>query len=207
NKKIVSEYIENIEIILLQDLNEYIVEMIYNLENNAKLSFTIQVDVNMTDQNLNLKSIASVIVNSIEESDVIVKLKHEILHKRLIDNSTPMENKQEIKENIHLDPNFYKTDNDHVNSAYLLLKSDQTAGCELCYELMTSQITAIGFITSLYSKIQPMSKIHCDATYKTAKRRFKLHGLICSFKDAVYPLAYLILDTNKVSDSESQEKR
>ncbi|CAG8693327.1 1136_t:CDS:2, partial [Cetraspora pellucida] len=115
---------------------------------------------------------------------VTVKLKHEILHERSVDVTTPEEIKQAIQENIHMDPvqlrtylynkfdiskitlqqirywwsfftqNFYKSDDDHVNSAYSFLKSNQAAGCELCYELITSQITAIGFIT-------PFQKLKC----------------------------------------------
>ncbi|CAG8852970.1 35008_t:CDS:2, partial [Gigaspora margarita] len=99
------------------------------------------------------------------------------------------------------------SDDNHVNSAYSFLKSNQTTGCELCYELMTSQITAIGFITPLYSKIKQMSEIYCDAIYKTAKGRFELYGLICDIKGAGYPLAYLILDTTKISDEEPQNER
>ncbi|CAG8518697.1 4758_t:CDS:2 [Racocetra fulgida] len=166
----------NIETIILNNLTEYVIELIDSFENNSGLSFTINVDVNMSDQNFNIKSIVNMVVNSIEEGD-------------------------------GYNWNFYKSDNNHVNSAYSFLKSDKATGCELCYELMTDQTTAIGFITSLYNKIKSISEIHCDATYKTAKGRFELYGLICNFKGIGYLLAYLILDTIKVSDKELQDER
>ncbi|CAG8799257.1 20920_t:CDS:2 [Cetraspora pellucida] len=275
DKKTIPDHNQIIETILLNNLNEYVIELMDSLENNMGLSFTIHVDVNMFDQNCSIKSIANMIINNIEEGDsyswvvktaprmsachenvstfyfscsqsnklacdykesnrprmehfncngaliihvdmpaakVTVKLKHEILYERSIDVATPEEIKQAIQENIHMDPsfftqNFYKSDDDHVNSAYSFLKSNQAAGCELCYELMTSQTIAIGFITPLYGKIKQMSEIHCDATYKTAKGRFELYGLICNVKGAGYPLAYLILDTTKISDEEPQNER
>src|SRR5688572_21463892 len=43
------------------------------------------------------------------------------------------------------------------------------------------------------------SSIHCDAIYKTAKKRFELYGILGSFEGAGFPLAYLMLDTTKAS--------
>ncbi|KAF0546075.1 ATP-dependent DNA helicase pif1 [Gigaspora margarita] len=300
DKKTIPNHKQIIETIPLNNLNEYVVELMDSLENSMGLFFTIYVDVNMSDQNCSIKSIANIIVNNIEEGDsyfwvvktapristcnenigtfyfgysqssklacnykksncpriehfncnrtliihidmpmanVTVKLKHEILHERSVDVTTLEEIKQAIQENIHMDPvqlrtylydkfdllkitlqqirywwlfftqNFYKSDDNYVNSAYSFLKSNQATGCELCYELITSQITAIGFITPLYGKIKQIFEIHCNATYKTTKGRFELYGLICNVKGAEYPLAYLILDTTKISDEESQNER
>ncbi|CAG8718190.1 18943_t:CDS:2, partial [Racocetra fulgida] len=249
------------EVISLEDLSEYFAGLTDNLENNMGLYFTVQVDIAdmpiLVNQNFNIKLIANTIVNYIEESDesnqqrmvcfdcygmliirvdvpatkVIIDLKHDIFHERPVDVTTPIEIKQEIKANLHMDPlqirtylqdkfdiskitahqirywwsfftqNFYKSEEDHVNSAYTFLKSEQAAGCELCFELMNSQIVAIGFITPLYNKIQQKSEIHCDATYKTVKGRFELYGIICNFEGSGYPLAYLILDTTKASEN------
>ncbi|KAF0402096.1 ATP-dependent DNA helicase pif1 [Gigaspora margarita] len=103
--------------------------------------------------------------------------------------------------------NFYKSEEDHINSAYNFLKSNQAAGCNLCFELLTSQVIAIGFTTPLFGKIKSIFEVHCDATYKTAKGRFELYGIICCFEGAGYPLAYLILDTTKVSKNEPKDER
>ncbi|CAG8668807.1 44591_t:CDS:2, partial [Gigaspora margarita] len=245
NKKTLPDYNHNIEIISLKDLNKYVIELIDNIENNTGVSFTIQVDIDISDQNLSMKLIANMIIDSIEEGDapristcyknvgafyfaysqsnelafihidnpaskIMVNHKHEILHNRSVDVTTPIEIRQEIKENIHLDP----TDDNHINSAYSFLKSNQAMGCELCYELMTSQIIAIGFITPLYSKIKMKSEIHCDATYKTAKGRFELYGLICSFEDTTTEFDFIDLNfkpnlkelTNEICSQNLQQK-
>ncbi|CAG8693077.1 24056_t:CDS:2 [Dentiscutata erythropus] len=69
NKKTISDHNQTIETISLNDLNEYVMELMESLENDMRLSFTIHVDVNMSDQNCNIKSIANMIVNNIEEGD------------------------------------------------------------------------------------------------------------------------------------------
>jgi hypothetical protein len=48
------------------------------------------------------------------------------------------------------------------------------------------------------------SGIHCDATYKTARGRFELYGIIGTLEGAGFPLAYLMLDTTKVHGDEDQ---
>ncbi|CAG8719294.1 6794_t:CDS:2, partial [Gigaspora rosea] len=45
----------------------------------------------------------------ISASRVIVKLKHDILHERLIDVTTPMEIRNEIKSNLHMDSVQFRT--------------------------------------------------------------------------------------------------
>ncbi|CAG8842941.1 730_t:CDS:2, partial [Gigaspora margarita] len=69
DKKTIPDHNQIIETIPLNDLNEYIVELMDSLKNNTGLSFTIYVDVNMSDQNCSIKSIANIIVNNIEEGD------------------------------------------------------------------------------------------------------------------------------------------
>ncbi|CAG8755961.1 10782_t:CDS:1, partial [Cetraspora pellucida] len=69
DKKTIPDYNQIIETIPLNDLNEYVIELIDSFENNIGLSFTIHVDVNMSNQNCSIKSIANMIVNNIEEGD------------------------------------------------------------------------------------------------------------------------------------------
>ncbi|CAG8629665.1 2479_t:CDS:1, partial [Dentiscutata heterogama] len=69
NKKTILNHNQIIETIPLNDLNEYIIELMDNLKNNMGLSFTIHVDVNMFDQNCSIKSIANMTINNIEEGD------------------------------------------------------------------------------------------------------------------------------------------
>jgi hypothetical protein len=49
------------------------------------------------------------------------------------------------------------------------------------------------------------SSVHCDATYKTAKGRFELYGIIGTFEGAGFPLAYLLLDITKAPSNEAQQ--
>ncbi|CAG8817551.1 4760_t:CDS:2, partial [Gigaspora rosea] len=167
-----------LEIIPLNNLSEYIAEL--TAKNDIGLCFTVQVDIadiNMSDQNFNIKSIAHMIVDHIEEADgyswtpristrhenvgtfyfccsqsnkLALNFKHNILHDKPVDVTTPIEIRQEIKANLHLDPiqlwtylqdkfDISKSEEDHVNSTYAFLKSKQAAGCELCFELITNQ--------------------------------------------------------------------
>jgi hypothetical protein len=48
--------------------------------------------------------------------------------------------------------------------------------------------------------LQSVSSVHCDATYKTARGRFELYGLIGTIEGAGFPLAYLMLDVRKPCD-------
>lgn len=52
--------------------------------------------------------------------------------------------------------------------------------------------------------LQSASSVHCDATYKTAKGRFELYGIIGTFEGAGFPLAYLMLDITKDPNDETQ---
>ncbi|CAG8464303.1 19588_t:CDS:2 [Gigaspora margarita] len=69
DKKTIPNHKQIIETIPLNDLNEYVVELMDSLENSMGLFFTIYVDINMSDQNCSIKSIANMIVNNIEEGD------------------------------------------------------------------------------------------------------------------------------------------
>ncbi|CAG8667595.1 2448_t:CDS:1 [Racocetra persica] len=68
DKKTIPDH-NNIKTILLDNLNKYVIELIDSLENNSELSFTINIDANMFDQNFGIKSIINIVVNSIEEGD------------------------------------------------------------------------------------------------------------------------------------------
>jgi len=48
--------------------------------------------------------------------------------------------------------------------------------------------------------LSSVSSVHCDATYKTARGRFELYGLIGTIDGAGFPLAYLMLDVKKPCD-------
>jgi len=102
----------------------------------------------------------------------MVKLRHEVLHEKPMDVTTPSEVKQEIKQNLHLDPvqlrihlrkkfdvnmvtlkqlhywwssltqSFYKSDEDHIVSACLFFEKNQAANCDLCYNVTTSQVSS-----------------------------------------------------------------
>ncbi|CAG8660782.1 24110_t:CDS:2 [Gigaspora margarita] len=115
-----------------------------------------------------------------------IKLSHNILHERPIIVATPIEIKQEIKKNLHLwsffIQNFYKSNENHVASAYAYLNTNEAKDCELCFKKLTNKITAIGFITPLFKKMLPVSEVHCDATYKIAKGHFELYALIGNFE-------------------------
>ncbi|CAG8729901.1 22836_t:CDS:2, partial [Cetraspora pellucida] len=171
-------------------------------------------------------------------SKIIVKLRHDIIHERPVNVTTPMKIKQAIIMNLYLNPiqlrtylrnkfdtskitmqqihywwslfsqNFYKSDKNYIISAHNFLLSGHASGCELCFELINRQITAIGFTTPLLNakNNQYVTEVYCDVTYKTAKGRFELYRLIGNFEGSGYLLAYLILDTTGVSESNSQNE-
>lgn len=97
---------------------------------------------------------------------------------------------------------FYKSNDDHVVSARQFLKRSCVG--ELCFDWSTDFVTAIGFTTPLFTKLLSVSNIHCDATYKTAKGRFELYGIIGNVEGAGFPMAYLILNTTKTPSDEQQ---
>ena len=104
--------------------------------------------------------------------EATVKLQHEVLHEKPIDVKTPPEIKQEIKENLHVDPvqlhmhlrtihdinmvtmkqihywwsiftqSFYKSDEDHIISTCQFFEKNQAANCELCFNVTTSQVSS-----------------------------------------------------------------
>ncbi|CAG8670345.1 4798_t:CDS:2, partial [Ambispora gerdemannii] len=87
---------------------------------------------------------------------------------------------------------------DHVVSACHFLKGSHTVASELCFDWSTDLVTAIGFTTPLLAGLLSLSSVHCDATYKTAKGRFELYGIISNVESAGFPVAYLILNTTKL---------
>jgi hypothetical protein len=58
----------------------------------------------------------------------------------------------------------------------------------------TSTLTAIAFSTPFLNKLKDVKEIHIDATYKTAKGRFELYGIIGEKYGTGFALGYLILD-------------
>ena len=61
-------------------------------------------------------------------------------------------------------------------------------------EKATSTLTVIGFFTLLLNQLKNVKEIHLDTTYKTAKGRFKLYGIIGEKYGIGFALRYLILD-------------
>ncbi|CAG8552189.1 12724_t:CDS:2 [Ambispora gerdemannii] len=135
--------------------------------------------------------------------EVLVKLCHNIQHEKPIDLTTPPEIKHEIMENLYMDSRFYKLDEDSVISAHRFLENLNNNN-QFCFEWRSELVTAIGFITSLLTKLLPVLSIHCDATYKTVKERFELYGIISNTNGAGFPIAYLLLNTMKAFDNEEQ---
>ena len=168
--------------------------------------------------------------------EATVRLQHDALHLKPEDPATPDEVKKEIQANLHLDPvqirnelrkkfdiskvtakqihywwsfftqRFYKMNDDHIISAQTFLTANRAADCDLCFELTTNQVTAIGFTTPLLSAIAYVSEVHCDATYKTSKGRFELYGLVGDIEGSGFPLAYLVLDTTRTQEDDSQDR-
>ncbi|CAG8685479.1 8365_t:CDS:2, partial [Ambispora gerdemannii] len=92
----------------------------------------------------------------------------------------------------------------HVVSARHFLKGSYTVASEFCFDWNTDLVTAIGFTTPLLAGLLPLSSVHCDATYKTAKGCFELYRIIGNIEGAGFPVAYLILNTTKVPNNEEQ---
>lgn len=164
-----------------------------------------------------------------------ITLRHNLIHDKPTDIAMPSVVKQEIKENLEMTPTylrshlrkkfdllnitskqiyywwshytqqFYKFDEDHVVSALKFFEQQQESGCDLCFQLETKYVTAIGFTTPLLALTKNMLELHCDATYKMAKGRFELYGLVGNIEGMGFLLGYLILDTTKASNSEAQE--
>ncbi|CAG8445736.1 7597_t:CDS:2 [Cetraspora pellucida] len=120
----------------------------------------------------------------IPAAEAKVTLKHDLQHDKPIEVTTPHEIKKEITRMF-----FDRQLNNY---------------CALCFQLETDNTTAIGFTTSLLEQSH-YEEVHCDATYKTSKRRFELYGLIDDVEGTGFPLAYLILDTTKSSKNEQQQ--
>ncbi|CAG8543073.1 4894_t:CDS:2 [Ambispora gerdemannii] len=99
---------------------------------------------------------------------------------------------------------FYKLDEDHIISARRFFDGSHTESSELCFDWNTDLVTAIGFTTPLLAKLLPLSSVHCDATYKTARGCFELYGIISNVEGAGFPIAYLALNTTKAQDIEEQ---
>ncbi|KAF0544536.1 ATP-dependent DNA helicase pif1 [Gigaspora margarita] len=158
---------------------------------------------------------------NIAAKEAKVKLNHDIQHEKPVDVTTPEEIKREIMHNFHMDlvqlrthirqrfdtlqvtpkqiyywwsifnQQFFKLDKNPFTSMHRFLDNPNNNG-EFCYEWNDESVIAIGFITPLLIELLPVLSIHCDATYKTAKGRFELYGIISSVHGAGFPVAYLI---------------
>ncbi|CAG8449799.1 23330_t:CDS:2 [Gigaspora rosea] len=159
-----------------------------------------------------------------------VKLNHDIQHEKPVDVTTPEEIKYEIMHNHHMDPvqlrthicqrfdalqvtpkqiyywcsifnqQFFKLDENPFTSMRRFLDNPNN-NAKFCYEWNNKSDTAVGFITPLLTELLPVSSIHCNATYKTAKGQFELYGIISSVHGAGFPVAYLMLNTTNASDN------
>ncbi|KAF0468863.1 ATP-dependent DNA helicase pif1 [Gigaspora margarita] len=106
---------------------------------------------------------------------------------------------------------FQRHDN-HIESACKLLSEHESCGFQWCLEINDSDTIAIGFITPLLKEIKncniSISEIYLDVTYKTARGCYELYGVIADVEGTGFPIAYLILDTTKVIDTNTgTEKR
>ncbi|KAF0462176.1 hypothetical protein F8M41_000313 [Gigaspora margarita] len=194
-----------IEIIFVQDISNYIANTIDNLENYSKLSLAFGIcfdKVTLNTVDTNVKAIATLIIDEIESRDeyhwtattapnlsahyygvenayyISIKidiplaeakvfLKHEILHEKPIDIAIPSEVKQEIEKKLNLSP----------TDLCIHLYSRNFDLSKITYKQIHYCMTAIGFTTSLLLASH-YTEIHCDATYRTAKGRFKLYGIV-----------------------------
>ncbi|CAG8683273.1 511_t:CDS:1, partial [Ambispora gerdemannii] len=93
---------------------------------------------------------------------------------------------------------------DHIISACHFFDESHTETSELCFNWNTNLITAIRFMTSLLVKLFLLSSMHCDTTYKTIKKCFKLYEIIDNIEDTGFPIAYLALNIMKAQDIEKQ---
>ncbi|CAB4445783.1 unnamed protein product [Rhizophagus irregularis] len=76
----------------------------------------------------------------------------------------------------------------------LLDKEYCSKECILLIAKSTNTLTAIGFITLFLNKLKDIKEIHIDVTYKIAKGRFELYGIIGKKYGIGFVLGYLILD-------------
>ncbi|CAG8690292.1 2118_t:CDS:1, partial [Ambispora gerdemannii] len=71
---------------------------------------------------------------------------------------------------------------DHVESARKLLNEYDSHDFYLCLDIKDSEITAIGFTTPLLNEIKNyginITEIYLDITYKIARGRYELYGVI-----------------------------
>ncbi|CAG8618528.1 2489_t:CDS:2, partial [Cetraspora pellucida] len=215
-----------IEIISIHKISDYIADIINNLEINNALHITFRVRLeNISDiTNVDVKMIAKLIVDEIEEGDDynwIAKTAPNLsAHHQGVGNayllcSQSNEIKQEYKDSnrkrtehfncheklsiyinipvaeakitlhhsiMHDKPNevtqFYKSDENHIISAYTFFERQDDSGCNLCFQLETDYTTALGFTMPILNQAQNVTELHCDAMYKTVKGHFELYGLV-----------------------------
>ncbi|PKY56927.1 hypothetical protein RhiirA4_477588 [Rhizophagus irregularis] len=109
--------------------------------------------------------------------------------------------KAEIKKNKYLDSlqlcNYLSIQFD-MNPIKLVIglldKEYCSKECILLIAKSTNTLTAIGFITLFLNKLKDIKEIHIDVTYKIAKGRFELYGIIGKKYGIGFVLGYLILD-------------
>ncbi|CAG8605470.1 14635_t:CDS:2 [Cetraspora pellucida] len=110
----------------------------------------------------------------------IVMFCHDIQYEKPIDVTTPLEVKQEIMQNLHMDPIQLRT---HLHQKFnVLLTTNKrihywwSIYCQRLYKSDDDHIisASIGFTTPLFFQLLPLSSVHCDAIYKTARGCFEL---------------------------------
>ncbi|CAG8658748.1 2130_t:CDS:2, partial [Ambispora gerdemannii] len=77
---------------------------------------------------------------------------------------------------------LFQRDDNHIESARKLLSEHDSYGFSWCLNIEDSETTAIGFTTPLLEEIKNrninITEIYFDATYKTARGRYELYGII-----------------------------
>lgn len=100
---------------------------------------------------------------------------------------------------------LFKRYNNHIESACKLLSEYKGSDFQYCLEIKDPDTTAIEFIMPLLKAIKncniSINEIYFNATYKTARGHFELYGIIADVDGSGFPIAYLIFDTTKVSDT------
>ncbi|KAF0531203.1 ATP-dependent DNA helicase pif1 [Gigaspora margarita] len=117
---------------------------------------------------------------------------------------------EEIETHSHLtasiaNQKLFQRSNDHIESACKLLSEHECDGFQPCLEIRDSDTTGISFITPLLEEIKnhdiSISEIYLDATYKTARGRYELYGIIADVEGTGFLIAYLVLDTTRAMDT------
>ncbi|CAG8474188.1 6153_t:CDS:2 [Scutellospora calospora] len=175
-------------------------------EEIADIAYQTHLTVNLNSsifQDKTSKEIANLVIVEIKVLNAVeVNIYHGSLY-LCSDLCTEMSNElqKEIKAYSHLTTIELKIIYDtKVLISQNILLSISTTG-----KIKESDTTAISFITPLLEEIKNrnirISEIYLDATYKTARRCYELYDIIADVEGTSFPIAYLVLDTTKVTDT------